>query len=333
MDFRFEQPWYLLLALLLPLAWWAHHAWQRPATIRYAPAHIFAKSGELRRSLAPLLQKGLFFLGCLLLVVGIARPQFGLARAQVQASGIDIMLVLDVSRSMLAEDFTIGNERANRLEAVKQVTEKFIQGRPNDRIGIVAFAGRPYPVSPLTLDHQWLLQSLERLRIGLTEDGTAIGSAIVSAANRLRESKARSRIMLLLTDGDNNAGRVLPPTAAEAAVALGIKIYAVGAGSNGLVLFPQTDRLGHTFYIREYMPLDEDALRRIAEIGRGQYYRATDTKTLEGIFQQIDQLEKNEIHVQEYRHYNDLFGWFAGAAAAILVSITVLGETIWRRIP
>jgi Ca-activated chloride channel family protein len=234
---------------------------------------------------------------------------------------------------MLSEDFTIGGERASRIDVVKQVTERFIEGRPNDRIGVIAFAGRPFLVSPLTLDHTWLLANLSRLQIGLTEDGTAIGSALVSAANRLRDRKAKSRVIVLLTDGDNNAGSVPPNTAAEAAAAVGIKIYTIGTGTNGLVPFPETDRFGNKFYTEEYMPFQEDTCRRIAEIGRGQFFRATDTRGMEAIFSAINRLEKTEMDVRQTQHYRDYFSWFVGAGVVLLGVGTILGETIWRSAP
>jgi Ca-activated chloride channel family protein len=205
MHFRFEQSWFLLLLLVLPLIWFCQRRMKSPS-LKFAPACVFQnglKSAGLNRVF---IQKTLFYTAILGLIFGLARPQFGTASSQIHASGIDVMLLLDVSRSMLSEDFTIGGERASRIDVVKQVTERFIEGRPNDRIGVIAFAGRPFLVSPLTLDHTWLLSNLSRLQIGLTEDGTAIGSALVSAANRLRDRKAKSRVIVLLTDGDNNAG-------------------------------------------------------------------------------------------------------------------------------
>jgi Ca-activated chloride channel family protein len=243
------------------------------------------------------------------------------------------MILLDVSRSMLAEDYSIGGDRASRIEVVKQVTEKFIQNRPNDRIGIIAFAGRPFLVSPLTLDHNWLLANLSRLQIGLTEDGTAIGSALVSAANRLRDLKAKSRVIILLTDGDNNAGKVPPFTAAEAAAGIGIRIYTIGAGTNGLVPFPETDRFGNKFYTEEYMPFQEDTCRTIAKIGHGEFFRAIDTRSMQDIFASIDRLEKTETSVQKIENYDDLFPWFVGVGLSLIGISTVLGETVWRRIP
>ena len=332
MDFRFEQPWLLLLVLALPVLW----VWQRlaaSATVRYAPARLFDQGVRLHRSIVPLAQKLLVYAAALSLLLALARPQSAVVSAEIRTSGIDIMLLLDVSRSMLAEDFSIGGERASRIDVVKQVTEKFIRNRPNDRIGIIAFAGRPFLVSPLTLDHSWLLANLNRLQIGLTEDGTAIGSALVSAANRLRDLKAKSRVIVLLTDGDNNAGKVPPYTAAEAAAGIGIRIYTIGTGTNGLVPFPETDRFGNKFYTEEYMPFQEDTCRMIAKIGHGAFFRAADTRSMQEIWASIDRLEKTETQIQKVQNYQDLFPWFVGFGLGLMGISTALGETIWRRIP
>jgi Ca-activated chloride channel family protein len=225
-------------------------------------------------------------------------------------------------------------QRANRLEAVKRVTEEFIQKRPNDRIGIVAFAGRPYLVSPLTLDHDWLLQNLERTKIGLVEDGTAIGSALASASNRLKDKEAKSKLVVLLTDGENNAGRITPPTAAEAAKALGIKVYTIGSGSRGIAPFPVVGPQGQILgYQQIQVEFDERTLRDIASMTGGEYFRATDTSSLEKIFQAIDQLEKSEVQVQRIAQYRDLFPWFVLVGTVLLAAETLLGQTIWRRLP
>jgi Ca-activated chloride channel family protein len=278
------------------------------------------------------------------LIIALARPQFGTATSRTRASGIDIMILLDVSLSMLSEDYSIGTQRASRLEVVKQVTEKFINGRPDDRIGVVIFSGRAYLVSPLTLDHAWLIDNLARLNIrrtgdqtaigsSLVEDGTAIGSALATAANRLRDKRSKSRVIVLLTDGDNNAGKIPPLTAAEAAAAIGIKIYTIGAGTNGLVPFPHSDGFGNTYYSQEYMPFKEDTCKEIARIGHGIFFRAADTKTMTEIFNQIDRLEKTDVQVQKYQTYQDVFSWVLGAGLCFLGATFVLRETVWSKVP
>ena len=325
-SFRFEQPWFLLLLALLPLLWFIGKRLQKPPVIRFAAARIFAKATTFQSSWTKALRNALYFIG------------------RVRTSGIDIMLLLDVSLSMLSEDFSIGSQRASRLEVVKQVTEKFISGRPDDRIGVIAFSGRAYLISPLTLDHKWLIENLSRLNIrrvgdqtalgpSLVEDGTAIGSALATGANRLRDRRAKSRVIVLLTDGDNNAGKIPPLTAAEAAAAIGIKIYTIGAGTNGLVPFPHSDGYGNTYYSQEYMPFKEDTCREIARIGGGVFFRAIDTKTLKEIFSQIDQFEKTDLEVQKYQNYQDVFDWLVGAGLCFLGVTFVLRETIWSKVP
>ena len=328
----FAHPWVLLLLVLLPLLAWLRGGRGRAPAVLFSSIEPLRQIGHARRSRAGAFLMSLLLGALALFIVALARPQQGKELSQVQASGIDIMLALDVSRSMLAEDFTIGKDRANRLEAVKQVTEKFIEGRPNDRIGIVAFAGRPYLVSPLTLDHDWLLKNLERLRVGLVEDGTAIGSAIASSANRLKDRESKSKIIVLLTDGDNNSGKVPPATAAEAASTLGIKIYAIGAGTRGYAPVP-VPMYGQTVYRNVKVEVNEPALKQIASIGRGQYYRATDSKSLEGIFNQIDKLERTIVETRRYTQYRDLFGWFLAPGFALLLLQMVLGQTALRRLP
>jgi len=343
-SFRFEQPWFLLLLALPPLLWFVGKRLQKPPVIRFAAARIFAKATTFQSSWTKAFRNALYYIGCSCLIVGLARPQFGVATSRVRTSGIDIMLLLDVSLSMLSEDFSIGSQRASRLEVVKQVTENFISGRPDDRIGIIAFSGRAYLVSPLTLDHKWLIENLARLNIrrvgdqtalgpSLVEDGTAIGSALATGANRLRDKRAKSRVIVLLTDGDNNAGKIPPLTAAEAAAAIGIKIYTIGAGTNGLVPFPHSDGYGNTYYSQEYMPFKEDTCREIARIGGGVFFRAVDTKTLREIFNQIDQFEKTDLEVQKYQNYQDVFGWLLAAGLCLLGATFVLGETIWSKVP
>ncbi len=267
-------------------------------------------------------------------VVALARPQLSNAFTRVESSGIDIMIVLDVSRSMLAEDYRgEDGRRANRINTVKKITRQFIELRPADRIGLSAFAGRPYLVSPLTLDHGWLLQQLDRLRIGLVEDGTAIGSALASAASRLKDSQAKSRIIVLLSDGGNNAGRVAPATAAEAAAALGLKVYTIGAGSQGPAPYPVTDALGRTVYTTIEADLDEDTMKKIAAISGGRYFAARDTRSLKEIFDTIDQLEKSKIEVTQFREYRDLYAWPLALGIALLGTHLALAQTVWRRSP
>jgi Ca-activated chloride channel family protein len=329
----FLHPELLWLLLLIPALSWLKGKFGGTPGVKFSTTATVAKIGGRRRSRAGDFLTGLLYLALIFLIVALARPQLGKTITRTQASGVDIMLVIDVSRSMLAEDFTIGGQRANRLEAVKRVTEQFIQERPNDRIGIVAFAGRPYLVSPLTLDHDWLISNLDRTRIGLVEDGTAIGSALAAASNRLKDKEAKSKLVVLLTDGDNNAGRVTPLTAAEAAKALGIKVYTIGSGTRGNAPYPFVDPFGRTVYRQIPVEFDEDSLKQIASMTGGSYFRATDTKSLQSIFSEIDELEKSQVEVQKVEQYRDLFPWFVLAGTILLAVETLLGQTIWRRLP
>jgi Ca-activated chloride channel family protein len=328
----FAHPWVLLLLPALPLIAWFRGKRGGAPSIIFSSITDLRIIGHLRRSKAGAILTSLLLLAEALLIVALARPQRGKELQQIKASGIDIILAIDVSRSMLAEDFTIGNERANRLEAVKQLTERFINARPNDRIGIVAFAGRPYLVSPLTLDHDWLLKNLERLNVGLVEDGTAIGSAIVSSANRLKERAAKSKIIVLLTDGDNNSGKVNPTTAAEAAHALGLKIYTIGAGTRGYAPVP-VPMFGQIVYRNVKVEVDEETLKKIAAIANGQFYRATDSKSLQQIFDQIDRLEKSVIETRQYTQYRDLFIWPLMPAFGLLLVYLAGMQSFFRRLP
>jgi Ca-activated chloride channel family protein len=329
----FAHPWLLLLLLAVPVVALLQGGKGAAPAVVFSSLNPLLSLGKVRRTRLGGWLTSLLLLALALLIVALARPRQGKTISQVQASGIDIMLALDVSGSMLAEDFTIGGERSNRLDVVKQVTQKFIEGRPNDRIGIVCFAGRPYLVSPLTLDHGWLLQNLERVKIGLVEDGTAIGSAIASSANRLKEKEAKSRILVLLTDGDNNAGKVPPLTAAEAAKAIGIKVYTICAGTRGYAPMPVQDMFGRKIYRNVKVDVDEETLKKIADMTNAKYYRATDTKTLTQIFEQIDKLEKSTVELNQYTQYRELFPWFLAAGFGLLALQTVLAQTVGRKLP
>ncbi len=332
--FGFAHPWVLWLLALIPVLALLRSARGAAPAILYSSLQPFREAGAPPRSRAGGFLLGLLLAALSFFIVALARPQQIDALSRSEASGIDIMLALDVSGSMLAEDIQIGKEQANRIECVKKVTGDFIDGRPYDRIGIVAFAGRPYLVSPLTLDHDWLQRNLERVNIGLVEDGTAIGSALASCANRLKDRKdSKSKIIVLLTDGGNNAGKVSPPTAAEAARALGIKIYTIGVGSNGEAPISMRDPFGRI--VKRMIPadLDADLLQKLAKIGGGEFYRATDSKALQDIFKQIDTLEKSTVQFTERKEVTDLFPWFVGPGLALLALNVVLGQTVLRRLP
>ena len=334
--FSFAHPallWLLLVPLLL--LWRRGRAGGAPAVV-YSSTDILRQIGRPRPARFGAVSGVLAALALAAGVVALARPQLSDSYTHVEASGIDIMIALDVSRSMLTEDFSIGGQRASRVNAIKEITQRFIDARPNDRIGMLAFAGQPYLVSPPTLDHGWLSDNLEnRVQIGLVEDGTAIGTALVSAANRLKNRTAKSRVIVLLSDGDNNAGRVNPDTAAEAVRALGLKIYTIGVGTNGYAPYPvgRDPFTGETQYQNIKVDFDEKTLSDVARIADGHFFRADSSAALEGIYKQIDQLEKTTVKVSKYREYRDLFPWFAAVATAFLAGQMALSQTLWKRLP
>lgn len=330
----FAHPWVLGFLLLLPILAILKGRFGGTPGVTFSTTSELAKLGQRRRSKAGAILTLLAQLALAAFIIALAQPQLGRTQTKVQASGVDIMIVLDVSRSMLAEDFSIGNRRANRLEAVKKVTEEFIRQRPNDRIGIMAFAGRPYLVSPLTLDHDWLVHNLDRMQIGLVEDGTAIGSAMAAAANRFKDKAAKTKLVVLLSDGDNNAGRVTPATAAEAAKALGIRVYTIGAGTKGRpVPVPVQDFFGRTGYQNVIMDFNETVLKDIAATTNGQYFYASDTGALQKTFNEIDKMEKTKIEVEKTTDYRDLFQWVVAAGFGLMSLEVLLSQTIWRRLP
>lgn len=268
-----------------------------------------------------------------LLVLALARPQIGLKETIVRQEGIDIVLALDVSTSMLAEDFLIRGTRKNRLEVVQEVTADFIAKRPRDRIGLVIFAARPYILSPLTWDHDFSTVRLREVEAGMIEDGTAIGSALATAANRLRDSTAESKVVILLTDGVNNAGAISPPAAAEAASAMGITVYTIGAGSDKPVPYPVTDPWGRKVYQNVEIGLDEELLKEMAGVTGGKYYHANDTASLVKIFKEIDQMTTSPLEMPVFREYRELYPYLLLAAFFFIALETILNNTIYRRLP
>lgn len=329
----FHSPEFLWLLILVPLlALWRGRK-GRTAAIEYSSAELVRKVARESHGAAGRWITTLRLLGLALLIVALARPQFGRGTTEVEASGIDIVLAIDISGSMEALDFQLEGRQVNRLEVVKSVVAKFIEARPNDRIGLVVFAGRPYLVSPLTLDHPWLLQNLERVRIGMVEDGTAIGSGLATSVNRLRDQPSKSKIVILLTDGVNNAGKVAPETAADAARAMGIKVYTIGAGVQGKAPMPVRDQFGNKRFAMVPVDVDEETLKKVAEATDGKFYRATDTASLGKIYEQIDQLEKTKVTIKRFEHYQELFAWFLIPGLLILGGEFVAKNTRYRRLP
>ncbi len=332
-SFQFLHPELLFLLLLLPvLAIWKGR-WGQPVAIKIPSTGDAESIGAKPRSKIGGFLAFLGLLGLALLIVALARPRHGKGSSEIEASGIDIILTLDVSGSMEALDFTLEGKPANRIEVVKNVVDKFVGQRPNDKLGMVAFAGRPYMVSPLTMDHDWLAKRLKEVKLGQVEDGTAIGSAIASSVDHLRDSQAKSRIIILLTDGVNNAGAVNPLTAAEAAKALGIKIYTIGAGTQGEAPFPVQDAFGRKHLQNVKVEIDDKMLDEVAKTTGGQSFRATDTNSLEHIYTAINQLETTTRKLKKYQHYDELYLYFLVPGLVILLLELVLSQTRFRRLP
>jgi Ca-activated chloride channel homolog len=330
---HFLQPEWLWLLTLLPLALLWRGRRGAVAAVQYSNVSLARRVARDTRSRAGRWVWWLPILACGLMVIGLARPQFANSRTDVQASGIDIMLALDVSGSMQALDFTLDGQPANRIDVVKSAVAKFIEARPNDRVGIVAFAGAPYLVSPLTLDHAWLLQNLDRVQTAGVEDGTAIGSAIAACVNRLRSTPAKSKVVVLLTDGMNNAGKVSPAAAAEAAKALGVKLYTIAAGVRGEAPVPVKDDQGHTTIVMAQVDVDEETLEKIAAETGGQFYRATDTDSLKHIYANINGLEKTTQVVHTFERSQELVAWALIPALGLLGLGAGLEHTRYRRLP
>ena len=323
----FRHPYLLLLLLLVPALVWLRYARRRQAPLTFSDGAALL---GLPRSPWLALRKlppALFAAGLVFLVAAAARPQKGMSESRVETEGVDIVLVVDTSTSMRADDFSTATKRMDRLDAAKSVLAQFIQARPDDRLGIVAFAAMPYTIAPLTTDHAWLMLQMDRLQTGMLEDATAIGDAIASGVNRLRDSQAKSKIVILLTDGIHNAGRLSPPDAAQAAAALGIKVYTIGAGSD-------QPRAGGIFgFVQGGSEIDEATLKKIAEITKARYFRATDLKSLEETYRAIDEMEKTKIELDQYTRYEEKFAPFLILGLLCLAFETLLGFTRLGRLP
>jgi Ca-activated chloride channel family protein len=317
------------VVILGMLAYYLRKRRVRSAALKYSDIRIVKRAARSHRQryrfALPTLRTGAI---CLFLVA-FARPRSGTEVTDVTSEGIDIMMVLDISSSMLAEDF----KPNNRLFVAKEELKKFVQKRVNDRIGLVVFARYAFTQCPLTVDYDVLLKFVDKVDIGLVDDGTAIGMAIATAANRLRESDAKSKIMVLLTDGDNNAGEIDPLTAANLAAALGIKIYTIGAGKPGNAMFPYMDPIFGKRYIYQPVRIDEESLQEIAKRTGGKYFRARSGDELDQIYSTIDALERTKINVSAHIQYRELFQYFTYAGLALLVLEVVLANTFFRKLP
>jgi len=330
----FRDPVFLWLLLTVPVILAGHFLRRSRGHVRFSSVQVLQ---QIRQPASVKVQRFIPVFAAAavaLFSLALARPQKGTEYTSITTEGIDIELVVDVSGSMKALDFEIDGERRDRLYVAKEVLKDFIEGRIGDRMGLVVFAGLPYTQCPLTLDYGALISLLDRAQIGMVQDGTAIGSAIGTALMRLKDSDAKSRIIILLTDGINNAGKVSPDAAANLAKESGIKIYAVGVGRRGLVPYPVgKDIFGNTVHRNVELPVDDEGLTRVAETTGGTYWRATDSEALREIYAEIDKLEKTEAKVEKYAEYDEMFSYFAVRGLALLVLGTVLENTRFARIP
>jgi len=331
----FGHPYLLLLLLLLPLAAWLKGRRGKPPAFVYSSVQLLRGVQDVTKSNAGGFLAALRWLSLVFFIIALAQPRLTkFDTTKATASGVDIVVAFDLSGSMAAEDFEIRGERVNRVKMAKSVLEKFVAKRPSDRIGLVAFGTQSYIASPITLDHDFLLKNLERMDLNtINGNQTAIGSALSTAVNRLRELKSKSKIVILMTDGVNNAGKVDPLTAAEAAKALGVKCYTIGVGTRGEARMPATDMFGRRGYQMVPVDIDEDTLTKISDMTGGKYFRADNAENFQKIYAEIDKLEKTEADVKKFAQYTELFAWLIALGIVALTAEIVLGQTALRRLP
>ena len=317
-----------LLLLLIPLivGYVLSHK-KADASLQISDASVYSQAPKSYKNYLIHMPFILRMLVLSLLIMVLARPQTTNSWQNSEMEGIDIMLAIDVSTSMLAEDL-----KPNRLEAAKQVAAEFINGRPNDNIGITLFAGESFTQCPLTVDHTVLLNLIKDVQCGLIEDGTAVGMGIANAVSRLKDSKAKSKVVIALTDGTNNRGDISPLTAAEIAKSFGIRVYTIGVGTNGMAPYPY-QVAGTVQYVNLPVEIDEKMLSDIANITQGNYFRATSNSKLEEVYQEIDKLEKTKLSVRQFSKRDEKYEWFALAALFCILLEVLLRNTILKKIP
>ena len=327
--FEFTHPWILfLLAVVILMVWWYIRWGQyREGTIQFSSLDLLKRVKNLsgRWKIKVLFTLRMIIIS--LLVMAMARPRAVIDLSETSVNVVDIMLILDISSSMLAEDF-----KPNRLKAAKKTAEDFINDREGDRLGLLVFAGESYIQCPLTIDYEVLQNLLKQvIVIDKEHDGTAIGMAIAHGVNRLRDSDTESKVIILLSDGSNNAGELNPLTSSGFAQECGIKIYTIGIGTKGKALYPVDDPILGKRHVQVEVDIDEETLRQVAERTNGKYFRATDEESLVEVYEQIDQLERSEIQVKEYLEYRELFAWCLIPALFLAFSERIISEGIFRR--
>jgi Ca-activated chloride channel family protein len=330
----FGHPLVLLLLLLLPVVAWLKGKRGAPPAFVYSSVQLVHGILNLTRSRSGGFLSALRWIALGLFIIALAQPRLTKSETKITASGVDIVVALDMSGSMISEDFEVHGQRVNRFNMARAVLKRFIDQRPNDRIGLVVFATQSYIATPLTLDHDFLAQNLARLQIGtIDENRTAVGSALGTAVNRLRELKSKSKIVILMTDGQNNSGKIAPLIAAEAAQALGVKIYTIGVGMRGMAPMPVyfgRQRVGERM---EPVDIDEDTLQKIANLTNGKYYRADNTERFQAIYAEIDKLEKTEKEIKKFSQHRELFAWAIAPGLGLVLLETLLRHTLFRRLP
>jgi Ca-activated chloride channel family protein len=328
--FRFEDPWVLGLLLLLPLAYVVRHRIEktRTGTLRYSAVDSVLAAGVGRSRWLNRVPGLLRTLALAALIFALARPQTGITSETILTEGIDIVLVIDISSSMLAEDL-----QPNRMEAAKEVAANFVAGRRHDRIGLVAFAGEAFTQAPLTLDYSVVMTLLAELDIGMIEDGTAVGMGLATAVKRLQASDADSKVVILLTDGSSNRGEIGPITAAQLARALGVRVYTIGAGSRGTARVPINDPLRGQVYANMRVDIDEETLREVAALTGGRYFRAMDREGLGEIYAEIDELERTEIEVENFTQFAERFPLVLAFGLMLIMMELGLSQTVMRKLP
>lgn len=329
MNFQFLHPQYFfLLLLLIPMIGW--YIWRQRsmhASLQISSLRGFSTIGKSKKIYLRHIPFVLRVLAFTMLIFALARPQSSNKLQKSTTEGIDIMISLDISTSMLAMDF-----KPNRMEAAKEVAINFIQGRPNDRIGLVIFAAESFTQCPLTIDHAVLINLFRDIRTGMLEDGTAIGDGLATAVNRIKDSDSKSKVIILLSDGENNRGQIAPLTAAEIARTFGVRVYTIGVGTIGTAPFPINTVFGQQVQNME-VKIDEAMLKEIATLTGGHYFRATDKNKLEEIYKEIDAMEKTKTEIQEYTKKGEEFLIFALFAFIFLLSEILLRNTVLRTIP
>ena len=329
-------PYFLLLLLLLPVLAWLKGRRGRPPAFLYSSVKLVEGLTQARRSHAGAFLAVLSWLALALFIVALAQPRLMKSETTVKASGVDIVVALDMSGSMVSEDFVVNDRRVNRFNMARSVLQGFIDKRPSDRIGLIVFATQAFIATPLTLDHDFLQENLNRLEIGaINQNATAIGDALSTAVNRLRDLKSKSKIVILMTDGQNNSGKIQPLMAADAARALGIKVYTIGIGEQGTAPMPvgRNPYTGETVYQDVPVDVDEDTLQKIADTTGGKYYRADNAEHFQQIYADIDKLEKTEAIINKYAEFQELFPWFVWSGLALLLIGLLLSQTVLRRLP